>query len=307
MQISFNEVANQLLVMLIVIALGYIAKKKNILNENGDGILSALVVNITSPFLIVYSMSNSFGAKGLKDAVIIAVVSICILLFSWAISKIIVLFKFYTKDEQIIYRLSIIFSNASYVGFPLCYGLFGEKGLFYACIYSSVQDIFFWSAGVAVTTGKAGSAKLKGLINPNIIAILAGVVLILSGIKLPDFAQNAFSTVGNATIPLALMLVGSGFCNATLKLSSAKKVILPCLIKLVAVPAIVGIALLPVNMEPVIKGVLMIEISMPCAASIVVLAKNYGRDYGIASAIVMIMTVLSIITIPLLVFVIGSI
>lgn len=303
MHIDFNEVINQMLVMVLIIAVGFLARKLKVLTKEGNSTLSGLVINITSPALIISSMSLPTDKNIAKNILIVSILALCAISFMYILSGVLKHVKGISKDEYIIYRFCTVFGNASFLGFPLCYGLFGDIGLLYASIYSAVQDTFFWSLGVRIMADNTKKKGLKNLINPCMIAIVIGITILFSGITLPVFIIKTFSTVGSATLPLALILVGSGFYNSTYSLKGFKKDSLPTLIKLVILPTIAAIILFFINIDMIIKYVLLIEISMPCAASTVVLAENYKRDYTLASRMVMMMTAFGIVTIPVLILI----
>lgn len=301
MQIDFGEVVNQLAVMAIIIATGYIIKKIKIINENGEKNLSSLVVNVTSPALILSSLSGTPDKAVLKNVVIIVLVTVCILSFSYLASSLVLRIKGVSESEKVIYHFCMMFSNAAFLGFPLCYGLFGKTGLLYASVYSAVQDTFFWSVGVGILVGSFSGSRFKNLINANMIAIIIGFILLIFKVQLPVFAEKALTTVGSATVPIALMIVGFGFFNVKFNLISMKQAILPVVYKLIIVPVIVGLVLSFLNLEITVKYILLLEISMPTAASTVVLARNFEKDYILASKLVILTTGMSMATLPLLV------
>jgi len=306
--VNFAEVINQLAVMLLIIAVGFVAKKLKILNEDGDKVLSSLIVNVTTPFLIIFSMSSMPNKEVLENILSIAVMAVCgLLVICFLASRAVFFVKSYSSEEKTIYRFSVIFGNTAFLGFPICYALFGSTGLLYASIYSGIQDIFMWTLGIKIMTGSRHDGKFTRLLNPNIFAIAIGVVLLVTGVQLPAFAQKTLSTVGNATVPLALMVAGSGFPSFKIELGKIKRFFLPVFIKLIAVPLLAVIILsgLP-SVDSVAKYVFLLEISMPCAASSVVFARNYDRDHKLASELLMFATFASMVTIPLIVILVKS-
>lgn len=308
MNLDLNEVILQLIVMISIILVGYIAKRTKILDSDGDKTLSSLVVNITTPFLIIYSMTTMTEVRVLKNIFIVALIYTIIMLITYyVISKIVLFMRDLSLEEKTIYRFSVIFGNIAFIGFPMCYALFGNIGLLYASIASAVQDIFLWTLGVKLISGRKTKGKFSNLLNPNIIAIFIGIVFLILDLQLPAFAQKTFLTIGNTTSPLAFLVVGSGFYGATLQLKTVKRIILPTMIKLLVIPLFATLILINIpSTKQVIKYVILIELSMPCAASMAVMAKNYGRDHRLASQVVMFMIVASIITLPLMVLVIQK-
>ncbi|NMA82566.1 MAG: AEC family transporter [Epulopiscium sp.] len=306
MQIQFGEVISQLIIMVIIIMIGYGAKKWRLIGEVGEKDISRLVVNITSPALIISSLSISLDENVSKNIIMIAAITSGILVSSYLISLLILGFKSYEEEEKVIYHFSMVFGNVAFLGFPMCYALFGKEGLLYASVYSAVQDLFFWSLGVQILAKKGEKLNLKNLLNPCMIALVIGIFILIFKIPIPSTIEKALTSIGGATIPLALMLVGSSFFNYKISKGTLKQMIVPSFIKLLLVPLIGGLILLPIPIPELLKYIIIIELSMPCAASSVVLAKNYGRDHVLASTVVMHMTGFSLLTIPIVILIINS-
>ncbi len=284
--------------MTFLICIGYAVKRAGLLDANGDKTIAGLVVKVTSPFLILYSMSAASGENMFKNGITMLLFATGFILLAYVLSRFLLCFKGLSAEEKVIGRLSILFGNAAFLGFPLCYGLFGETGLFYASIYSAVQDVFFWTLGVGIVSRAEKKNKISHLFNINLIAILAGVVLMVIGIQIPIFIKDSLMVIGKTTIPLALILVGSGFHGLKLDLKEIKVIVVPAILKLILIPIIALWVLSLFDIENMVKHILFIELSMPCAASIVALSTTYGRNYRLASQSVMMMTLASLISIP---------
>jgi predicted permease len=209
-------------------------------------------------------------------------------------------------EHQTVLRVTSMFGNVSFLGIPLCYGLFGQEGLMYASLYAAAQDLLFWSVGAAMMGNGSVRLDWKRLINPSLIGIMLAAVLVGTGLPVPAFVMKATSTVGAATLPLSLLVVGAGFHGVRLKGRTLLDLLPVAGLKLVLVPAIVGLLLPLVPMEPVARAVLAMEIAMPSAAATVALARTNGQDWQFAAGAVMVTTVLSAVTVPLLVLLLNS-
>lgn len=301
MQVDFSEVIIQLLVMMFIIVTGMAAKRFRILDDHGDRVISSLIVNITTPALIISAMTLELDPQIAKNILIITVLTLFVLGFAWFFSKFAARGEHLTEDEARVYRFATIFGNASFLGFPLCYALFGRLGLLYASIYSAVQDIFFWSAGVSIMSDGKKEKGFSNMLNPNLVAIAIGIIILFTNIKLPVFLDSALSSIGSATMPLALMMVGSGFSSFDFSFGGIKSILKVVLSKLLIMPIIVGLLLFKLPIDDLVKYVLLLEFAMPTAASSVVMARNFDRDFTLASKLVMATTLISMITIPLLI------
>lgn len=301
MQIDFSEVIIQLLVMMFIIVTGMISKKFKVIDDYGDRTISSLIINVTTPALIISAMNLELDPGIARNILIVAILSLSLLGFAWLFSKLITKDESITDDQIRVHRFAIIFGNASFLGFPLCYALFGRLGLLYASIYSAIQDIFLWTVGVSIMADGTKQKNLANILNPNLAAIVVGVILLFANIKLPTFLDSALSSVGDATMPLALIMVGSGFSSLDFSFAGLKSILKVVLAKLIVMPIIMGFLLFKLPIDELVKSVLLLEFSLPTAAVSVVMARNFDRDFTLASRLVMATTLISMITIPLLV------
>ena len=142
---------------------------------------------------------------------------------------------------------------------------------------------------------------ISGLINPCFIGVLIGLLFYVCRITLPPILGGPVEAIGNATSPLAMMIVGAHLARISFKdMFTSKPSYLVCLLKLLVAPAV---ALLLVKL--IIGGgtlfgtVIIMEAAMPCAMLSVILSERYHADVEFATKGVMLTTILSLITIPI--------
>lgn len=307
MRIGLTEIITPMSVMALIMATGYLTKRIGIFNDSSDRIISNFIVNITCPAMIVLSLSDPkehFDIKSMLAFILACALSIVL---SYFVSKPYLKTFKYNESDTIIYHFGMVFGNVAYIGFPLCYSLFGNNGLLYASVYAAIQEAFLWSVGVDIMAGKinTGVKRFKNLLNPNMIAIIIGFILFSMNVTIPKILHSTLSSIGSITVPLAYMMVGSGFYRTRISLKDLKGIFLPALYKLLLIPAIVGAALYFVNIDPVMKTVLLLQISMPFAATEVALSQSYGRDSVLASKAVTMTTAACLLTLPVVVYIAG--
>ena len=307
MKTGLSEIITPMSVMALIMATGYLAKRIGIFNESSDKTFSGFIVNITCPAMILLSLCEPKEYSDLENLFTFICFCALSIVFSYFVSKPFLKILKYNDNDSIIYRFGMIFGNVAYIGFPLCFSLFGNTGLLYASVYAAIQEAFLWSIGIDIMSGKVNSGfrRFKNLLNPNMIAIIIGFVLFSMDVKLPEFLHSTFSSVGSITVPLAYMMVGSGFYKTRISMKDVKEILLPTLYKLILIPAIIGVTLYFVNIDPVMKTVLLLQISMPFAASEVALSKNCGKDSVLASKAVTITTGACLVTLPIVVLLAG--
>ena len=307
MTISFGEVVTQMGVMLQIVAAGYAMRRFHWIDAAADGAFSQIIVRMTAPCLVFYGIlanREELFSSSLPQVLLAVVMTV---LLAGILSFLLFRGKGLSAEHRSVMRVTTMFGNVSFLGIPLCYGLFGQKGLMLASLYAAGQDVLFWSVGVAMMG--SGSAKLqwKRLVNPSLMGILLAALLVLTGVPVPEFVVKTASTVGAATLPLSLLVVGAGFHGIHLNRKTLFGLLPIAGLKLVLIPAVMALLLSAVPMDPVTRAVLAMEIAMPSAAATVALARTNRQDWQYAAGAVMLTTVLSALTIPLVVLLLNGV
>lgn len=299
-EVNVIEVIAQLAIMFLIIMTGYLAKKCKFLSENSEKDISRMVVNIFAPAFIITNLSQNTYLLITENIITISLLAVAVV----AISFVIGLISFYScnfsEKEKGVYQISLMFGNCTYLGFPLCYSLFGAEGLLYAAIYSIIQDMIFWSFGIVLLSpGENIIKKLKNLANPCMIAILFALIIMYFNLSLPRVINQTLSIIGNAAIPLALMIIGSSFGLLNAYNLKAKKIVAASvLLKLLLIPFFVLMFTLAIKISSTVKIVLLLLSALPTAATTAIVVKKYDKNLLLASKIITYSTGFSIFTIP---------
>ncbi|MDF2532835.1 MAG: Auxin Efflux Carrier, partial [Clostridia bacterium] len=125
---------NQILVLFIIMFIGVIAKKKNIINETTEKSISTLLTKIGMPAMVLTSSSIAYSKEILPNMLHILLITIAsyiaIIAFGYLNSS---LFKF-EKNTSNVYISLILFANVGFMGYPVARALYGEIGVFYTSI-----------------------------------------------------------------------------------------------------------------------------------------------------------------------------
>ena len=129
----------QILIMFILVALGFLCGKINLIDKETNSKLSGFVLEVVNPVLIFMSYQQSFNNElliGLGMSLVLGFISYGVMIF---------LLKFlYRKNktnEGIVEQFAAIYSNCAFMGIPLINGLFGEEGVFFLTGYVTVFNI----------------------------------------------------------------------------------------------------------------------------------------------------------------------
>lgn len=272
--------------------------------------LSKVIFNISLPLMLFTNfLKLNATPRLLANSVVVlsiaGVVIFLLLLIGWLTTKI-----FDIKGrEAAVFKAHSMFGNTIFLGFPLINALYGAEGLLYASMFQLVATIIMWTVGVVVLTygnGLPWKKSILKVINPNTIATLTGLAFFMLSIKLPDIIVTPLSELGSANTWLSMLYIGAmlSFSNVggmlkkkSLYIISFNRLILfPAI--LISLFALFG-ALLGVAPDKLVTSVIILEASMPCMASVVIMAKELGADDHIAVGNVFVSTIFSIATLPI--------
>ncbi len=203
-------------------------------------------------------------------------------------------------------RASIAFTNAGNLVIPLVAHVFGQEWVIYVSAYLLVYNLTFWTLGVRMfDSGNALSIK-KVLLNPNMLAVLFGMLLLFTGLRLPAPVSIAFSDVAGMIGPLSMMITGMVVGSMKLRDMFANRRIFGVLffrmilcsglaVLLTAASGLAG----STSFGKAIVIIPLLSAIAPSASNINQMAILYNRDAQYASAINVLTTLSCIVTIPM--------
>ena len=296
-----SQLVNQVIVLFIIMAVGFYAKKKKYLNNAVDTGMSELLINITLPFMIVTSFNIKYEAAMISNAQKILLYSFIIHIGIIFISK--VLFFKLPKNKQQVFRFITIFSNVGFMGYPVLESIYGGVGVFYAAIFNIPFNLLVWTVGVMLYTGEKDFKSIrKAMANPALIAVFIGLVLFVFSIRLPLPIETSLKLVGSTTTPLSMLVVGSMLAEMKIQdIFSDFSIYYATLVRLLIVPMIVYVVLKLIKADEMLLNICVILQAMPAAVSAAIIAEKYGGDSLLASKCIFITTIVSGITIPIVI------
>jgi len=299
---NFGLVLDQVLVLFIILVIGFVAGKAGIIDSTGSKKLAGVMLYVASPMLVLKSFFISYDAEKLRNIAWMMGLSFLMFFVSILLSKLI--YGRFPDDVSTILRFAAIFPNGGYMGLPLLYALYGDDGVFYGSFYIVSFHTILWTYGYNMFGGKRSKRETirKILTVPSIIAVFAGMIVFVSGIPVPSPVEEAVKYVGNMTMPISMLIVGSVISSARLReIFSDWRVYLSCFVRLILMP-LIALAITKIPGIPSMPAtVLATALTMPSAANTTVFSEMFDKDSLFAAKCVSVSTLMSIITIPILV------
>jgi len=220
-----------------------------------------------------------------------------------------------SENEAAVFNTHSMFGNLVYLGFPVISALYGYEGLLYAGMFQLVSNLLLWTAGVLILSQKKNlniGQRMKHIFNTNTIAILIGFTMFLFSVKIPSVLLKSLSGLGDSTTYLSMLYIGTMMYHSNLKgLMNNKEVYLLAVNKLIIVPVLIIMIFsvlylfFQVRFDILVISVIVILASMPAMANVVVMAKIFNSDDKLATANVIVTSVFSLITLPLVILLLN--
>lgn len=304
-------IMGQIFVLFSLIVVGYIIRKLNVVTAAINREIGSFVLNVALPAFIITSMDFPFSLDVLKDSAFLILISFSVYGASILLSKVYSRVTGAKGQSKDVMEYVITFSNSGYMGYPVVFEIFGEKGVFYAAIYNMSFNILVWSYGVHLLKSETVkvhvplATRIKKIFNPGLIALIIGYTLFLTGIKLPGPIKTILDMIGSTTTPLSMMFIG--FILTEVKVGEALRsahVWGVSSLRLVLIPAATFLVLKALGFEDLTLYIPVVISAMPAAANTAIFSSQLGSDYRLGSLLIFASTLLSVGTIPLLIYLI---
>lgn len=289
------------IVVLIIIFIGYFAKRINLLKLDDVEILNKIVINISMPALVFYSIYKTnlslIPKIGILPFINISIVLICALIVYLILSFL----KVDIKKKWSIVLVSSM-ANTGFFGFPIILGIYGNDGLIRAIFYDIGTTITFIIFNILLILKFKGEFKdliKKILTFPLLWAVFLGFIVNYLNISVGYICLTSLEYLKNLTIPLIMLSLGLSIEFKGFK-ENINVILFTSFIKLIIAPLIVILIMNIINLGYLEKTVAISEAAMPPAMLALVITLNYDLDSKITSDCIFIDMMISLITLPLL-------
>lgn len=292
--------------LFLIMLMGFALIRTGKLRSSDGKALSVLLVYLILPCVIIHSFQvepSEAVRRGLLFAFGAAVAVHALFIILTAAFR--PLFSLKAVEQ-----MALIYTNAGILVFPLVTALLGSDYLIYPCAYAVVQLILLWTHGSCLLCGR-GEIHIRSIVcNINILAICFGAALFLLHISLPPLIDQTLSSVGSMIGPVGMLITGMAIADCDLKEIFGKlHVYLPVGLRLVVYPvvlagvlALLGAASFIDDGKNILMTIFLASIT-PTAAIVTSMASLYDKDPVYSAELCVLSTILSILTMPALLFV----
>ncbi len=305
---SFLSLIRILIVLFLMLMVGFFARKKGIIDTAASKKLSALIVNIGQPAMIMNPLFKvTFEKKAAFEGLTMFLIGIGVHLFC-CVFAFLAARVFKDPDERKISEFSIIFANAGFIGFPILQSVFGDIGTFWGCFYIVAFHLFVWTWGMIILARGREDIKMtvkKALINLGTVpcAIGVAVYLLTAVIQIPEGVRavvvDCTGYLANLCTPISVLIVGSLLATRTFRqVFCDKKVYFTCLCRLILIPVAICLIAKVIGLPDDMILFATLVSALPSATNVTMFAELYEIVPGYAAQAVGVSSLFTFFTLP---------
>lgn len=299
----------KLLVLFGFMLLGTFSYKRRWITDDGASQISRLIVNIFNPALIITGITSSDGSYSWSSVLTNTLLAVILFASLVAVSPLFVRVLRIKSGMRNMYSVMLIFSNLGFMGIPLIEALYGKTAIFYVGMYTLVFNILFYTYGFYLFEKERTAGKVhfqwKKLINPGVFACLVSMIIFSLQLEVPGTAVDFLDYLGGAAVPLSMMMTGVSLAKIPLReVFTEWKMYQFTFVKMLVIPVIAALIIRNFSVEPMLAGIMILMYGMPNGSMPVMLAVDYGMDSSLCSRGIVLTTLLSLITLPIVTYLI---
>ena len=291
----------QVLIIVLLMLVGYVLVKAKVIDDRTSKQMTNALFLVVVPCVLIKAYQKEFSMELVKGLLLSTLLVVIVHALGILISMLV-----FKKDEKLRHRIEIfasVYSNCGFMAIPLLSSTLGSDGVFYGSAYFAVFTILTWTHGICLYQGNLKAISGKNILtNAGIIGVTIALIFFVLGIKLPYVLSETVGHLAAMNTPLGMILTGAYLTKVDFK-KAFKGLSLygVAFMRLIAIPIITIILAKVMKLDPVAARATIICAACPTASVTALFAAKYDLDAGYATQLVSVITLMSVITIPIVV------
>lgn len=302
-------IVEKIVSIFLIMAVGFVANRIGILPKEGNKFLTNLLIQIITPCMICSSITSkvlteetflaTFQTLGLAALFFIAAAGLGYLLCRYVLRV--------ASEDIGTYAFAFGSLNSGFMGFPITLALFGQDVLYFMVLHNIMLTIYTYTFGPTILSLGSKEKKsfnwkafLLSFCNINAVVAFISIIMLFAGLHLPAVLFQTTETIGNATVPVSMLLVGMqlGDSNPLGMLKHGRMVAIS-VVKMLLLPVLTFLAINWLPLAVNVKVCLIFAAVFPAAVAAVPVTAMEGKNSLASAETVAFTTLLSVITVPL--------
>ncbi len=263
--------------------------------------LSTLVVKVVLPIFTFYVTATNATSEALGRAPTLIWMGVLVASVNFVLATLAFRPAAVAPEQRRVFHFGNLLPNTAFIGYPICLALFGPLGLFYAVVHDFGSALVVWTLGIWDLSGGRLTSWRSLLLSPLIWSIAAGVLWALIGLPMPQWAGEPLETLGDATVPLALLVGGMQLGRGTMQVNCwVRQLVSLSALRLIISPLAISLIVLALGWHDVVGKVIVIQNALQAGITLSIMAKAYGSDARFGAVATLWSTVSSLVTLPVM-------
>ncbi len=300
---EISSIVNQMLVLLVLLIVGVAAYKTGITDDTANQKLSRLLLHVVQSAMILGSVMGTELTMGAIDVLLILLYTFIMYALLIALALLVPKVLRVKEPAAGMYRFATVFGNVGFMGFPIIASVFGSEAVFYAALCNMPFNLLIYTLGIVFVSGEKRAFDWRLFVNAPLIATLIALIIFFFQIPVPGFLSEAVNLLGDMTVPMAMLVIGASLGKMPLReVLGDWRIYAFAPIRLILAPVLVWFVLHFFVTDATVLGTIVLLAATPVAANATMICIEYGGDQALASRSVFVTTVLSVVTIPLVAY-----
>ena len=297
--------------IVVAVTLGFILRKTGIIDARMQKGLSDMLLLAILPFSILASSNYEKTPEVTEGMQIVLVAAMAYYILSLILMRLTSRKLPFEEKEQRVFVTMTVFANTGFVGFPLMSALYGNAGLLMAVVFNLAYNLFMYTYGIHLLSGKTGSIR-SILTNPVNIASVLAILIFVSPFRFPSYVSGPIDLIAAMTVPLSMIIIGSNLAAMPFtKVLTDPKSYLISFVRLILLPGLVlagmYLAFRSTSMTSETAAVAVLMCALPCGSMNVILSEKYDCAPEFAARATVQSMLLCMGSLPLFVFICSKI
>lgn len=287
--------------MLVLILVGFVLSKKNVITNNGSKDISGILLNVVTPCVLVKAYQIEYTPEIAKEIGLSFLLSIVLHGLFITVSYIVYLFE-KNPEKRKVDIFTSVYSNCGFMGIPLLAATLGDKGVLLGSAYLAMFNVIVWTHGLFLYGGSIKLLSVKNLVkNPGVVGTAIALVLFFMRVRIQGPVMDIVGYFAALNTPLAMLLLGTYLARAKLKTAFAQPGLYAVsFMRLIFLPFVAVMLFKLMGTDSFLGTTLVLSAACPVAAISAIFAEKFNMDTGYPSQIVSVTTLLSLGTLPLM-------
>lgn len=306
--------------IIVMIAIGYILKKRHWFHHTFSENVSKLITNVALPCSIFYSVLKYLNMEALKEVSNRLIFTFASVIIGYVAAFFVIKLVKMREGRRGVFYNAVVNANTIFIGLPLNMALFGEAASKYYLMYYITNTVSIWTLGYMLLASDPmednedakGGFNLKKLLSPPLIAFVIAFIVLLSGIRVITPIIETTKYLGSVVTPLALLYIGivladAGLHSIRFDLDTNLALLGRFIFSSIVMILLLKIAIHFVKLDPLETKTFVIQSAAPVFAALPILTNETKGDIGYSTNVVTTSTILFILVVPLLMSILNII